>query len=84
MKLGNARIGVWISTGAVFLCAFLYMLTKSGWFILLTLTALVVELIIFFVFVRCPHCGRFLDRAGMNIDATHCPFCGKLLEDEKP
>lgn len=29
-----------------------------------------------FLFYRCPHCNKFLGRAG----GQYCPFCGKKLD----
>ena len=37
-------------------------------------------MVLFFVYIRCPHCGRHLDRTGMRTDIRICPFCGKDLE----
>ena len=40
---------------------------------------LAVSLIQMFLFYRCPHCGRALNRN----DGAFCQFCGQSLEPEK-
>ena len=81
MKLKTARIAVYACMGAVVLTALLYAATRSNVFIILAFLSLIAEVAIFFLFVRCPHCGRFLDRTGLRSDAERCPFCGKPLND---
>ena len=80
MDLKKARIAVYICLGAVCLSCLLFLMIKKPWCCILALVFLTVEMIFYVVFIRCPHCGRFLDRAGMRFDATHCPFCGKELD----
>ena len=42
-------------------------------------TAVVILSLVFYVvFVRCPHCGRCLGYAW----GDHCPFCGKPFDGE--
>ena len=33
-----------------------------------------------FIYHRCPHCGRFLDR---NFWGDHCQYCGNRLTEER-
>ena len=81
MKLKTARIAIWSCMAAVVLFGLLLIVTQSKLMFALLMLALAGELILFFVFIRCPHCGRHLDRTGLYSSATHCPFCGKPLED---
>ncbi|MGO5113709.1 hypothetical protein ACTQ33_01540 [Candidatus Avoscillospira sp. LCP25S3_F1] len=37
---------------------------------------LIVAVLIHFMYYRCPHCGRFLDRS----TGAYCPYCGKKME----
>ena len=79
MKLSTARIAVYGCMGATVLFGLIAM-SGSGLFMGLMLAAVTAEIIIFFVYIRCPHCGRHLDRTGMRDDIRICPFCGKELE----
>lgn len=83
MKLGTARILVWSIMAAVVLFGIMALATQSPIAYILMGAALVAELIVFFVFIKCPHCGRHLDRAGMNPEIEYCPFCGKSLKDQE-
>ena len=80
MKLRTARILVWSIMAAVVLFGIMALATQSPIAYILMGAALVAELIVFFVFIKCPHCGRHLDRAGMNPEIEYCPFCGKSLK----
>lgn len=35
------------------------------------------SIVVYFVFYRCPHCGRFLDRS----TGEYCPYCGKKINE---
>ena len=83
MKLGTARILVWSIMAAVVLFGIIALATQSPIAYILMGAALVAELIVFFVFIKCPHCGRHLDRAGMNPEIEYCPFCGKSLKGQE-
>lgn len=79
MKLSKTRTAIYISLGAAILFGIIGAVTLARiWFILAGL-ALLVEFVFSFGFLRCPHCGKHLDRTGMRTDITHCPFCGKEL-----
>ena len=79
MKLKTARTVIYACLAVAILFAMMAGITMYWtWFVLMGL-ALLGELIVFFAFLRCPHCGRFLDRIGMRSNITHCPFCGKEL-----
>ena len=82
MKLRTARILVWSIMAAVVLFGIMALATQSPIAYILMGAALVAELIVFFVFIKCPHCGRHLDRAGMNSEIEYCPFCGKSLKEQ--
>ena len=82
MKLGTARILVWSIMAAVVLFGIIALATQSPIAYILMGIALVAELIVFFVFIKCPHCGHHLDRAGMNSEIEYCPFCGRSLKDQ--
>ena len=79
MKLKTARATIYACIAAIFLFGMIAVITMHWSWIVLTGLALLVELIVFYFFLRCPHCGRHLDRVGMRSDITHCPFCGKEL-----
>ena len=83
MKLRMARILVWSIMAAVVLFGIMALATQSPIAYILMGAALVAELIVFFAFIKCPHCGRHLDRAGMNPEIEYCPFCGKSLKDQE-
>ena len=82
MKLGTARIVVWSLMAAVVLSGAIALASQSPLAYVLMGLALAAELIVFFVFIKCPHCGRHLDRAGMNSEIEYCPFCGESLKDQ--
>lgn len=79
MKHKTARTIIYACMVAVILFGMLAGITMHWILFVLTGLALLAELIVFFIFLRCPHCGRHLDRVGMRSDITHCPFCGKEL-----
>ena len=83
MKLGTARIVVWSITAAVVFLGLIAFVTQSPIAYVLMFLALAAELIVFFAFIKCPHCGRHLDRAGMNSEIEYCPFCGESLKDQQ-
>ena len=80
MKLSKARNIIWGIMAAVVMFGIMSLCTQSPIMYILMFLALVAELIVFCRFIRCPHCGHHLDRAGMNVDIEFCPFCGKELE----
>ena len=80
MKLKTARKAIYACMGVALFCVMIYVISRRDLFIALALAAIIAELILFYLFIRCPHCGRFLDRSGMRFDAVHCPFCGKELD----
>lgn len=81
MKLGTARTIVWSLLTAVVIFGIIALITQSAIFIVLTVLAGVAEMIVFFGFIKCPHCGRRLDRVGMKEDLKLCPFCGRSLKE---
>ena len=82
MKLGTARIVVWSMMAAVVLAGSIALASQSPLAYVLMGLALAAELIVFFFFIKCPHCGRHLDRAGMNSEIEYCPFCGESLKNQ--
>ena len=81
MKLETARKVVCACAAAGVLCAILYGMTERLVFVILTMVIIAAEFPVFFLYIRCPHCGRFLGRAGMNSSAEYCPFCGKNIKE---
>ena len=81
MKLRTARIVVWSLIGMAALFGLTALIAKSSVAVVLMAVTAAIEVIIVFVFVKCPHCGRHLDRAGMKPDIEYCPFCGESLND---
>ncbi|MBQ4425991.1 MAG: hypothetical protein IJM83_00105 [Firmicutes bacterium] len=81
MKLRTARIVVWSMMAAAVLSGLIALVSQSPVAYVLMGLALAAELIVFFTFIRCPHCSRHLDRAGMNSEIEYCPFCGESLKD---
>ncbi len=81
MKLSTARYVVWSSLAAVVLFGLIALMTESPVFYVLMVLAVVAEMVVFFGFIKCPHCGHRLDRVGMNPNTEFCPFCGKSLKD---
>ena len=79
MKLKTARTVIYACIAAVIIMGIMAGITMHWIMFVLTGLVLLAELVIFFIFLRCPHCGRHLDRVGMRSDITHCPFCGKEL-----
>ena len=47
------------------------------WLIIIADIGMLAAIIFLAVSNRCPHCGRFLGRAG---GGTFCPHCGERLE----
>ena len=82
MKLRTARVVVWSIMAAVVLFGIIALAAQSPIVYVLMVVALAAELIVFFTFIKCPHCGHRLDRAGMNSEIEYCPFCGKSLKDQ--
>ncbi|MBQ7064534.1 MAG: hypothetical protein IJM90_06575 [Firmicutes bacterium] len=82
MKLGTARIVVWCLMALVVFLGIIALVVQKPITYILMILALAAELIMFFGFIRCPHCGRHLDRAGMNAEIEFCPFCGESLKEE--
>lgn len=81
MKLRTGRIVVRSMIGIVALFGMIARITKSSAAVVLMAAAAAVEVIVFFAFIKCSHCGRRLDRAGMKPDIGYCPFCGESLND---
>lgn len=50
------------------------------WDILLIIVAGVAWGVLFFLFWRCPHCGKFLPKS--DGDLAFCPHCGKPLPSD--
>ena len=82
MKLGTARIVVWSLMAAAVLFGVVAGVSLSLLAFVLMGLALAAELIVFFVFIKCPRCGRHLDRVGMSSEIEYCPFCGESLKDQ--
>ena len=82
MKLGTARIVVWSMMAATVMFGLIGIVSQSPAAYVLMGLALAAELIVFFSFLKCPHCGRHLDRTGMNSEIEYCPFCGEYLNDQ--
>ena len=83
MNVFRAR---WLSLAlmALTVVCFLIALACSN---VTTIVASAAGLVIFaascvvqFVYHRCPHCGRFLDR---NFWGEHCQYCGNLPTEER-
>ncbi len=83
MKLHTARITVYCLTAFTVLAGLIAIVTRSTAPIIVTVAGLAAELTVFFAFVKCPHCKRHLDKAGMNPDTEFCPFCGEPLKEEE-
>ena len=81
MKLKTARTAAYCCIALVFVLGLILIFTQSKLVFALMMIGLAAELVIFFGFIRCPHCGAHLDRAGMNGGITFCPYCGKPLEE---
>ncbi len=81
MKLTTARMAVYACMAAVILLALITAFIQTPVCFILLILALIAEMVFFFGFLRCTHCGSHLDRPGMRSDITHCPFCGKPLEE---
>ncbi len=79
MKLSTARTAVYVCLGVAVLLAIPAALTAKPLFLGLMLAAVAAEIIIFFIYIRCPHCGRHLDITVMRDDTKLCPFCRKPL-----
>ena len=82
MKLRTARIVVWSTMAATVLFGLISLVSQSPVAYVLMGLALAAELIVFFAFIKCPHCGHHLDRAGMNSEIEYCPFCGESIKDQ--
>lgn len=74
MKLRTARIVVRSMIGIVALFDLIALITKSSVAVVLMAAAAAVEVTVFFAFIKCPYCGRRLDRAGLR--RYRSPGCG--------
>lgn len=76
----------WLSLGLMALALVLFliaMVCNNEATIVMSIAGLVIfvaSCVVQFVFHRCPHCGRFLDR---NFWGEHCQYCGNLLTEER-
>lgn len=46
--------------------------------IIMGLIAMIASIVFHFVFYRCPHCGKFLDRS----TGDYCPYCSKNVNEQ--
>ena len=47
--------------------------------LVLGVAALIAEIVVYFVYYKCPWCNRHLPSRG--VVAKHCPYCGGPLDD---
>ena len=81
MKLKTARRVIWGILAVMILIGFIQLVTNDPIVFIPFGVAFIAELLVFFVFIKCPHCGHHLDRTGMKPDAEFCPFCGGSLKE---
>ena len=81
MKLKTARKAIWISYAGAIIFGVLLFITERVLFLILLLASLIINLFIYVLFIRCPHCGWHPDLALIRLDTRVCPFCGRELED---
>ena len=83
MSVSRAR---WLSLGLLGLSIVFFLIAmacNNDVTIVMGIAGLVIfaaSCVVQFVFHRCPHCGRFLDR---NFWGDHCQYCGNLLTEER-
>ena len=80
MKLSTARKVVWGLYVLIILAAILHIIFRTKISLFLVIAVCIVYFIVRFVYLRCPHCGRVLDRIAMFKSAANCPYCGKELD----
>ena len=83
MKLGTARITVWSLMAAAVLFGLTALLSQSPVAYVLTGLALAAELIVFYAFIKCPHCGSHaMKQVGRckdyyTLGLYECPVCDR-------
>lgn len=77
MKLQQAEKLMKVLIGVMIACAVLAHLVQAAAGVLLVVEVilLLAVFVVYFVFLRCPHCGRLLGRDR----GEFCPHCGKQL-----
>ena len=75
MKLKIAKYLVYGTSSFLLVCMILCIITKLGFFGYLGLGLFVAALVLWFIFGKCPACGKFLGRT----QGKNCPCCGKEI-----
>lgn len=80
MKLPLAEKLMKVLIGAMVACAVLAHCVQAtaGVLLVVTIILLLAVLVVYFVFLRCPACGRLLGRDR----GEFCPHCGAKLREE--
>lgn len=76
-KPRQVRKIMWILYGLGVLIALVGMALSSVPVMVIGLVVLVSGIVFYFLFYRCPHCGRYLDRS----TGEFCPYCGARVNE---
>lgn len=76
MKLKTAKIILYICCALIAISLFACSATRNTTFGYLGIVLAFVGVAFWFLFGRCPSCGKFL---GRTYD-KHCPHCGEKIE----
>lgn len=78
MKINKQKKLFWFLTCISFLLLFIGVITGYSLFIWLSVGEVIIELVLWIIFFRCPKCGSHLGRIDENY--TYCPHCGVKLD----
>ncbi len=73
-----ANLIFYIALGVFFLSMLLLLKTRQMIFPWIGVAAVVIWVILDYIFDRCPHCGKSLN---LWVPGKYCPHCGKKLEE---
>lgn len=64
-----------LAVGMLF--GFIGILTRVKALSVICVVVLIASVVFRFIFYRCPHCEKYLDRSGGDF----CPYCGRKINE---
>jgi Uncharacterized Zn-finger containing protein len=76
-SLGPKKVNVifWITLLIGFIISFGGILSNIKTLMVIGFIVIITGVIFRFIFYRCPHCGKYLDRS----TGEYCPYCGEKV-----